>query len=415
MNNNEREQLSVPQEQEKINTETPETEKPELAEGLEKDPRIDAIKNELTSEWKSAHGSEYDERGVLSAEYQNFLFGDPSDWRRGKEPISLNKRAEQRFAERFPDDTKKYAEQEKKRAYENPADDPAIKEVEKNIARITNKDHDEEMQRENATGGQSMGIWNKNFNRVFRQQWENFLTLYPEKAAAYREKFEPIKGAFEREERWQKIQEERAAVARSMEQLQKDKPVEQPAPVDVKTEKEQIAEVSEKSDSDIETGSGEISTKPSRTEQSFAKKIEDFSHMEEIGREIGKNPEEQPEEKQGKDFFSIFSSFHEPHRFEIDSGRTTQRIIEVQPRGKSIVLTETSYSGSPRIWEIFEDGRVTLEESGGQRDVDIPAGQSMMRQRMPEIKKTRRGREALAELKRILEKFSAGVKDRTSR
>jgi hypothetical protein len=416
MNNNEHEQFSAAQEQEKImKTETPESAKPELAEGLEKDPRIDSIKQEFTSNWESAHpGKKYDERGVLSGEYQDFLFGDPRDFKLGKEPISLEKRAGRVFAERFPDDAKAYAEKEKARAYENPADDPAIKAIETDITRITNKDAGEEMGREKTTGEASGRVWDKNFNRVYRQQWENFLTSYPEKAAAYREKFEPIQKAFEREERWQRIQAEREAEARLGEQSQRETLPERPSAANVETD-----EKSERGEGrGVEIGENNpdmadefaVRTKPSQAEQSFTRKIDDFSRVEEIGRELGKHPEEQPEENQGKDFFSMLSSFREPHRFEIDSGRITQRIIEIQPREKSFIITESGYSGNPRRWEIFGDGRVTLEETN-DREVDVPAGQSMMKQRTPETS-TKRGREALAELKKLLAKFAVGVKER---
>lgn len=179
--------------------EAPEATKLKLAEGLDKDPRLGTIKNELVEDWKQATGKD-----ILSAEGQDFQFGDSTAWKRLEEPITLEQRAQSVFAERFPEDAQAYAEKEKTRIYENPADDPAIKEVEKNITRITSQDVTQtqkgmqgETAAKEASGMGYGGVWDKNFNRVNIQQWDNFLRLYPEKAAAYRDKFESIKRAFD--------------------------------------------------------------------------------------------------------------------------------------------------------------------------------------------------------------------------
>lgn len=184
-------------------SETPKALKPQLAASFDKDPRLEIIRNELIENWKQSNGED-----ILSAEGQDFLFGDPTAWKRGERPITLDEKTRRVFIERFPEDAAAYAEKEKIRIYENPTDDPAIKEVEENITKITNQDVAQtqkgmwgEAAAKEAGGIGYGGVWDRNFNRANIQQWDNFLSRYPEKAAAYRDKFEPIKKAFEEQER----------------------------------------------------------------------------------------------------------------------------------------------------------------------------------------------------------------------
>lgn len=440
-------------------SETPEIVKLELAEGLDKDARVEAIRTELTESWKQSSGQD-----ILSAEGQDFLFGDPTAWDRGERPITVEQRAQKTFSERFPEDAAAYAKKEKTRIYENPADDPAIREIEENITRITNQDVAQ------AQGGTRYSdAWNRNFNRANIQQWGNFLSQYPEKAAAYREKFQPIKRALEGRERLRQYQEQREREDReraktidnnptfrdfmdnaqtglnarvwegvsreeSLTGQQYDEKVKIirvqmmkefiPQHPDIaaqhgietaKTESSQetIVEMSETPQL-VETEEKiEVEVEPSRPEQAFAQRISDFERVEELREGLGQKTEQKSEQEWGKDIFSIFSSLREPHRFEIDSGTINQRTFEVKPRRESTIITETDYRGNSRRWEVAQDGTVKLIESGyGFREVDVPSieGQ-VLKQRIPEIRTINRfGREATAELEKLLKKFAKQVR-----
>lgn len=182
--------------QEKVSQlENKEVLRPDLAEGIEKDPRVESIKEDLIKDWEQANGNRYDKSGVLRGDFQNFLYGDPTDWKRGRKPISVEQRTQKIFAERFPDDARAYAEKEKTRIYESAADDPAVKEVEETITRLTNQ------QAGNPSGRNYRDIWSRNFDHISMQQWDDFLSRYPEKAAGYKDKFSSIKEAFEGQER----------------------------------------------------------------------------------------------------------------------------------------------------------------------------------------------------------------------
>src|SRR3989344_4126422 len=146
--------------------ETPEAPKSELAEGLDKDPRVETIRTELIESWKKSNGKD-----ILSAEGQDFLFGDPTAWKRGERPTTVEQGAQKVFAERFPQDAQAYAEKEKTRVYDNPADDPAIREIEETITLITNRDVEQTQKgmwgqaaAKEASGMGYGDAWNRNFN-----------------------------------------------------------------------------------------------------------------------------------------------------------------------------------------------------------------------------------------------------------
>jgi len=197
------------------NLEIPETESSEmgLAESLDQDPRFRTIVTELIKSWEEANNSD-----IYSSEGQNFLYGVMTQSRVAGDKVTVRQRAQKVFFERFPDDAKQYSEQEKARIYKNPEDDPAIKERLKIITRVTNQ-HVTDTQNgmwgdiasEEANGQKYGEVWNRNFNQVSDTQWGSFVLEYPEKAEAYREMFEPIKGAFDEKEKLQLRQENVAA------------------------------------------------------------------------------------------------------------------------------------------------------------------------------------------------------------
>lgn len=182
--------------------------KPEIFGGMENDPRIGTIKEELTGAWELLHGSRFDKDGVLRGAYQDYIFGNPADLKQDKKPVSLDDRAKQVFRERFPDDARTYDEQEKIRVYDNPNQDPALKSVEEEILRRTNTDPEVSQARTNY--GQ---VWTKVHGRFSMNAWNNFTRQYPEKAAAYKDRFGPLQQVFEGQERLRHYQEQQSQVA----------------------------------------------------------------------------------------------------------------------------------------------------------------------------------------------------------
>ncbi len=115
--------------------------------GIDNDPRMDAIKQEL------------------SADY--------------------NEQAKQIFKERFPEDAEAYDRQAK--IYENPNEDPAIQVIEEEIKRAANNDPEVAKARTDY-----VDTWNNTYKRFSQEAWINFARLYPDKAAAYKDKFPPL-------------------------------------------------------------------------------------------------------------------------------------------------------------------------------------------------------------------------------
>lgn len=164
----------------------------DLAEGMELDPRFSEIKDGLVKDWEKVNAP----KDILTAEGQDFQFGDPSAFRRGEEPISLENRARNAFQERFPGDAEAYAEKEKIRVYETPQDDPAIRETEKRITEMTNS-HPEVQKIMRSGQGNYGEAWERAQLHASMSEWKRFIDQYPEKATAYRDKFEPIKWRLE--------------------------------------------------------------------------------------------------------------------------------------------------------------------------------------------------------------------------
>lgn len=174
----------------------------EAPRGLESDPRLQSIKNELVDAWELIHGSRYDQNGVLNAEYQDFLYGKPSDLKTGKEILALEQRAEKLFTERFPDDARAYAEEEKLRVYEDPNADPAVKGAEKDIIAKTNRDSGVVKAQADYSSA-----WHRANTRYSIFEWKNFADKYPQKAAAYKDKIPVLQVVLEGQRKSQALQE----------------------------------------------------------------------------------------------------------------------------------------------------------------------------------------------------------------
>jgi len=114
--------------------------------------------------------------------------------------------AEKEFNEKYPEESRKYGEIERKRIYQNPEQDPAYRKTADDILRETNK---EIVRRENTkksgrgldknVGGEE--IHESENVRANLQGWDNFVRQYPEKAAAYQNQNRYIKKAFDRTNR----------------------------------------------------------------------------------------------------------------------------------------------------------------------------------------------------------------------
>jgi hypothetical protein len=73
-----------------------------------------------------------------------------------------------------------------------------------------------------------------------------------------------------------------------------------------------------------------------------------------------------------------------------------------------VIITESDYRGNARRWELLSDGTERLQESKlGHSDKNIHAGETILKQRVPEIKTSLSfGNEALSELEKIVQKIS---------
>lgn len=177
----------------------------ELNEGLEHDPRLESIKKELVAEWQKTTGKD-----MLSGDGQDYLFGDPSAWQRGERPVPFMQRAKEVFAQRFPEDAKAYEQNETKRIYTDPQQDPLVKQLEEQITAAVNKSVNE------ARSGKwgriatrevnESGFWDRMRMSESGGRWAGFAALYPEKAAAYANTIPELKGVLDRQSRWQHAQ-----------------------------------------------------------------------------------------------------------------------------------------------------------------------------------------------------------------
>ncbi|HOX41086.1 MAG TPA: hypothetical protein PK263_02745 [bacterium] len=153
---------------------------------LEEDKRYLAIKAEISS-------AAAESNGVLSPQHQDVLFGDPTAFQRGEKPRDLDQRAQQLFAERYPDAASQYLAAERTRVYDSINGDPAFQALGEETTRITNQDL---AQARSGDWGQAAaaeanspsrhsGLSQRVSNRVEFQQLRDFVKTYPEKAAGY--------------------------------------------------------------------------------------------------------------------------------------------------------------------------------------------------------------------------------------
>lgn len=167
---------------------------------------LEPIKEDLVSNWEKVHGNRWDSNNLLRAEFQDFMFGDPTAPARGEVPVTLEERARVELRKRFPDEDQKIQEAEKSRVYDDPYADPAIRDAQSLITTRTNLDSEVVKARE--AGGRSWNdAWYRTSNRIGFQSWSRFVDQYPEKAKAYQDKFPPIKAIFEGRERERRSRE----------------------------------------------------------------------------------------------------------------------------------------------------------------------------------------------------------------
>lgn len=182
-----------------------------LAENFDSDPRLKEIETELVADWEKANGPRWSDNPTeLRGEFQDFQHGDPTAWKRGEEPIALADRAKAEFRKRNPADAAAYDKMEMKRVYDNPSDDPAIRETEKENSRITSVQYEQSIRvHKEKEGGETWERANRNANM---HGWRRFVRKYPEKAAAYADKIPYIKSALEGEARRRSAREKQAEV-----------------------------------------------------------------------------------------------------------------------------------------------------------------------------------------------------------
>ena len=192
---------------EKLKKEVLSIEPGQIFEDYEKDPRFQLIMQEMKVDWIERREKFGELPDFLSAQGQEFLYGRqdrPHD-------LSLKERALERFKKEFPDLWRRYEEIEKTRIYNNPKDDPAVREVERSILEITNRRFQLD----------SRKPWSDVYTNVFLHQWASFVERYPEKAKAYADKIQElsqmmdrIKKALERKRENQFIQESEEQIER---------------------------------------------------------------------------------------------------------------------------------------------------------------------------------------------------------
>lgn len=177
-----------------------------LAEGLDKDPRLSGIKDQLVAQWRETHGSEWtgNQQGglELKPEFQDWIYGANSQWAKGERPDTLDSRAEAQFRQQFPEDAQKYDALEQVRVYEKSDQDPAIARLESAVLQKTN--NDAEFNQALPTGSNRFGetvavIWDRAHTRAIVQAYDQFVRQYPEKAQAYADQSPMIKRALERQ------------------------------------------------------------------------------------------------------------------------------------------------------------------------------------------------------------------------
>lgn len=163
-----------------------------LAEGMNDDPRMGSIRDEMISQWNQQNGSEWatNARGGLDLRpgFQDWMYGSNEQWTNGDKPSTLDSRVEDEFRKRFPEDAAAYDQMEKVRIYDRPDHDPAISRLQSEVIKQTNADPD--VNRVVATGrgklGESVGeVWDRANTRATEMAYRRFIADYPEKAQAY--------------------------------------------------------------------------------------------------------------------------------------------------------------------------------------------------------------------------------------
>jgi hypothetical protein len=405
-------------------------EEQKLAESLEKDSRFIKIQEELIANWEKTNGDRYDEQGLLKGEFQDLLFGNPTDWYRGGKPTTIEEKAQKIFAERFPEDAKKYAEIERKKTYENPADDPAIRETEESIIKLTNK----KLMEWGKRGLKGVGWdWRSAYIDVSMSEWSRFLDKYPEKAEAYRDKFENIKRAFERKKEKEEIEKkkrEEASFSIPDELFRKGKVGNEQEVISQQDTREftpKNPDIIKQHDADIpqferpqnkieespETSQSikiekqyETEVKPNNIELSLTKRIDDLEQLEKLRDSLKLNAEEGLDQEQIKSIFSFLSSLKESHRFKI-YGETLekQQTLEIKLFPKLlpefIIVIKTDNNGNFSRWEIKKDGKIRSREF----NYNLLNPNSIINNI-----KTISGRESLNALKILFKKFAKQIK-----
>lgn len=185
------------------NPESLDGEVPELAEGVDKDPRVAGIRTELILNWEKQYGK--GEKIMESGEGQDYMYGDPLAYKRGEQPLSIDQRAEAEFAKRFPVDAALYREKEKTRIYEK-GSDPLLKKINRDIHTTAYRNLENDQSGRNGAYAKRevesdyFKALKMNTQIVEWRTWNNFLFEYPEKALAYRHKNSDISDAFHRRE-----------------------------------------------------------------------------------------------------------------------------------------------------------------------------------------------------------------------
>lgn len=98
-------------------------------------------------------------------------------------------------------------QEEKNKIYEKIENDPAIESIKTEILKRTNQEVKEAQEGKQGgiasreSSGQNMhNFWDRVYGRVAMQQWDIFISQYPEKAQAYKDKIVLIKDALDRQE-----------------------------------------------------------------------------------------------------------------------------------------------------------------------------------------------------------------------
>ena len=179
---------------------------PELpADYLENDERYKGLVQEASREYlKSPRNDGLDYDKFLKREgytWQNEKLIDksgkevmfPSQLLSGDPYMDAVKNAKEKFANEYPEDSNKYTEREKIRIYEDPSSDPAYKSLDREILASTNRlIADSQRRRGLENADEERRLWDRENYLNNLHGWSRFVTLFPEKAAAYASKNEFI-------------------------------------------------------------------------------------------------------------------------------------------------------------------------------------------------------------------------------